>query len=115
MRSALSSKYAQGQLVLVGGSAEESFETPDMIYQYLTENGWTKFDAKSLIVLGEGEESIVAAIEADSPTNCSADQKPRQFKLVSASNLTVYDIVCHDHLFLSQTAVTQLQDRYTPQ
>jgi ribosomal protein L4 len=123
MRCALSSKYAQGQLILLGGGGsrmeellkiggeENSSSIDDTLAQVLSDNGWTKYGAKSLIVCEDGkvsDQSAAAKTEQSTSTVLQGDK----FKVVTAGDLSVYDIVCHDHLFLTQKAVDYLERRY---
>ncbi|MEC7489158.1 MAG: 50S ribosomal protein L4 [Pseudomonadota bacterium] len=96
MRSALSSKQADGQLIVLDEASLENPKTKDLASK-LSTNGWRNV----LIVTGTEVDDNLARAAANIP---HVDVLPQQ-------GANVYDILLRDTLVLTKDAVERLQER----
>ena len=96
MRSALSSKQADGQLIVLDEASLENPKTKDLASK-LSTNGWCNV----LIVTGTDVDDNLARAAANIP---HVDVLPQQ-------GANVYDILLRDTLVLTKDAVERLQER----
>ena len=97
MISALSSKVASGEMIVVDKIAAAEFKTKAMA-QMLSDIGAGK---KSLVVLPEKDEKVVKSL-ANIPG----------VKVTLANTLSVYDILNADSFVAAQDAVTKIEEVY---
>lgn len=97
MFSALSSKVASGEMIVVDKIAAAEFKTKAMA-QMLSDIGAGK---KSLVVLPEKDEKVVKSL-ANIPG----------VKVTLANTLSVYDILNADSFVAAQDAVTKIEEVY---
>ena len=97
MFSALSSKVASGEMIVVDKIAVAEFKTKAMA-QMLSDIGAGK---KSLVVLPEKDEKVVKSL-ANIPG----------VKVTLANTLSVYDILNADSFVAAQDAVTKIEEVY---
>lgn len=97
MFSALSSKVASGEMIVVDKIAADEFKTKAMA-QMLSDIGAGK---KSLVVLPEKDEKVVKSL-ANIPG----------VKVTLANTLSVYDILNADSFVAAQDAVTKIEEVY---
>lgn len=96
MRSLLSSKYAQGQLVVISDTTEALKSGEEAIESAMSTNGWKEHGAKSLMICGDTE-------------NFAGSESLPVFP---ASKVTLYDIICRDYVFMTMDAVKEMEQKY---
>ena len=96
LRTALSVKYAQGDLTIVDSLAMDSLKTKDFC-SFMELHGW-----KSVLLVDGGDVN----------TNlCRATSNIQKVEVLPSIGLNVYSILLRDHLVLSLGAVHMLEER----
>ena len=101
LRSALSARLAEGNLVVLDEFALGQPKTKDFV------------GALATLGLAEGKTLIVDSIENDNLL--LASRNVRRTKVVPAGGLNIYDVLYHDRLVLSRSAAEELSRTLDPQ
>ena len=100
LRSALSERVREGNLIVIDGFTLDQPKTRDFI--------------KSLAALGlEGKTLIVDSLE--NSNLILAARNVKRAKVVNSYTLNIYDLLYHDKLVLSRTAAEELAEILDPQ
>ncbi|KAJ2698848.1 54S ribosomal protein yml6, mitochondrial [Coemansia sp. IMI 203386] len=113
LRSVLSAKYAQDQLVIVDNMEIESYKTSDFA-RMIRSNGWSPATATgrhpSIMMLPLMEPDNITALD-----NLElASRNVQGVSLMNASDAEVYEILRHDYLIMDRKALDLLQDILKP-
>ncbi|KAJ1936598.1 54S ribosomal protein yml6, mitochondrial [Kickxella alabastrina] len=113
LRSVLSAKYAQDQLVIVDNMEVESHRTRDLI-RMLQVNGWSplastgRHPSVMMMPLMEEEQSpLLQNLEL-------ASRNIPGLSLMNASDAEVYEILRHDYLIMDRKALDLLESILKP-
>ncbi|WP_072469760.1 50S ribosomal protein L4 [Urinicoccus massiliensis] len=97
LRSVLTSKVQENELILVDALKLEEAKTKAMVQALKA----LKAAKKSLILVGEGNESVARAAK-----NIAG------VKVLNIQNINVYDLLKYDSLILDQEALNKIQEVY---
>ena len=103
LRSALSSKYSQGQLHIMKDLSVD-FDNDLELKKLFDRTKYNEHGAKTLVVYDNKREDNVDRL-------LKAAQDLKWIRLQSTSELAVYDLLKHDQVFLSKSAVLGLERR----
>ena len=94
LRSALSERVREGNVVVVDGWSIDKPKTKD----FAASLGSLGFDGKTLIVDSLENENLILSA-----------RNIRRAKIVNSFGLNIYDLLYHDHLVLSRSAAEELE------
>ena len=94
LRSALSERVREGNVVVVDGWSIDKPKTKD----FATSLGSLGFEGKTLIVDSLENENLILSA-----------RNIRRAKVVNSFGLNIYDLLYHDHLVLSRSAAEELE------
>lgn len=97
IKSALTAKLQDGELVVVDNIAFDAPKTKNVINML---NGFNSTGKKSLIVTGEVVENVEK----------SARNIPGVKAVPASSSLNVYDLLYHDKVFVTKEAITRIEE-----
>jgi large subunit ribosomal protein L4 len=109
LRSALSERLREGNLVVVEDFNLDSVEVKDRKGNQLANHKTKKFLAIAQ-ALGLGKKTILVDTAPPAQLALSARNVPG-VTLVPSANLNIYDVLCHDKLIFTREAISSLQER----